>query len=445
MARFNLESPNQLSQRCALDDLIAWALAEITMKKQQSPASLKSASGGGFFFEDKVAALLLCEMLIGKQSLDKNWGVTQQLERQAGDWEPFGDLVLTVPNFAGKLVKCGCSVKSNQPVNTNGCRPDLRSGLWATMARQNFVRNEDALALFSSPLAQVPHKHLNALCEQARENDASRLEQKILHQNHQDARRIYDSFRHSTDKSQNGLPGHALAHLVSREFDFEDKTSRDEAEALRLCRELLSPDTATDNTTTDLPPAAHHHIEQFLNALLLEPLCTEPPRIAELRPIWREIAAFIFSTPKWLRGRSMNCQEVLSNFLLYGSSIASSGEEYWSPLVDDLRPHFKQYLDTLAHDAHEQSSFAHFLITKAGQRLLIDALVWLQPSWALASDWFWETAVEENHFSNLLEHAWRYNFADIRANPDALKAFKTLTLKLAAQQAPIALEVQQQI
>ena len=71
--------------------------------------------------------------------------------------------------------------------------------------------------------------------------------------------------------------------------------------------------------------------------------------------------------------------------------------------------------------------------------------LWLQPSWTLASDWFWKTAVERNHFSNLLEHAWRHNFAEIRGNPEALKAFKTLTLKLAVYHVPIALEVQQQI
>jgi hypothetical protein len=195
----------------------------------------------------------------------------------------------------------------------------------------------------------------------------------------------------------------------------------------------------------DLPPAAHHHIERFLSALVIESFRTEPPRITELRPIWLEIAVYIFSTPKWLQARERDCQEVLKNILLYGSSGASSGEEFWSPLVDDLRPYFKKYVNTLAHDAHEQSSLAHFLITKAGQRLLIDAFIWLQPSWTLASDWFWKTAVERNHFSNLLEHAWRHNFADIRANPDALKAFKTLTLKLAVCHVPIALEVQQQI
>ena len=37
MARFNLESPNQLSQRCVLDDLTAWALAEASSVTEPAP------------------------------------------------------------------------------------------------------------------------------------------------------------------------------------------------------------------------------------------------------------------------------------------------------------------------------------------------------------------------------------------------------------------------
>ena len=72
-------------------------------EKRATP-SLKSASGAGFTFEDKTAALLLCEMLTAQRSLGEEYGIVQQLERQAVDWEPFGDLLLYVPNSAGTLV-----------------------------------------------------------------------------------------------------------------------------------------------------------------------------------------------------------------------------------------------------------------------------------------------------------------------------------------------------
>lgn len=222
------------------------------MEKTTTAPSLKSTSGSGFWFEDKVAAVLICEMLAAKQSIGNGWGLTQTIECQAADWEPFGDILLTLRTNTGKLVKCGCSVKSNQPVNSNGCVPEVRPAFWQVLKKPHFVRGEDALALLSSPLARAAHTHLNSLCNQARELDPVRLEQKIVFQDHDEARRIYESFRHANDSTQNGLPGHVLAHLIPRGFDFEDSASQDEAEALRLCRELLHSSAATDEAAVNL-------------------------------------------------------------------------------------------------------------------------------------------------------------------------------------------------
>ncbi len=123
----------------------------------------------------------------------------------------------------------------------------------------------------------------------------------------------------------------------------------------------------------------------------------------------------------------------------------ASQDEFWGPLVEELRPWVKVHLSEIWDDAHDQSSFARFLTTKAGSTLLIDALVWLQPAWELNSEWFWKTVIEDNDFSELLEHAWRHKFPEIHANPIALKAFKILTLKLAAHHVPIAMEIQQNL
>jgi hypothetical protein len=108
-------------------------------KKKTKQPSLKSASGAGFTFEDKAAAMLLSEMLTGVHSLGAEFGVIQKLERQAGDWEPFGDLLLDVPNSDGKLIRCGGSVKSNRLVNANGCDSELCTGMWGTMAKSVFA------------------------------------------------------------------------------------------------------------------------------------------------------------------------------------------------------------------------------------------------------------------------------------------------------------------
>ena len=195
----------------------------------------------------------------------------------------------------------------------------------------------------------------------------------------------------------------------------------------------------------NLPPAAHHHITQFLGALLLEAMGTDPPRLAELLPVWREMVEYLFSLPQWAAAPSRGCLEVWQHLFLYGTPFTSVGDQIFIPFVEELRTLFERHVRTHLDDAHDQSAFAGFLTTKAGERLLVDALVWLSPSWSQANQWFWQTAVERSHFANLLGCAWREHFPTIRNNPEALNAFKTLTLKLAAQQVPIALEVQEQL
>ncbi len=211
---------------------------------------LKSASGSGFSFEDKVAALLFAEMLVGRPSLGSEWGVAERVERQAPDWEPFGDLLLTVRDHQGKPVKCGCSVKSNRQVNSKACDPKLQSGLWQIIAKPIFDRSTDMLGLFCAELSHDVSTMLNQFCKQSRqEPDARRLDEKITHAKH---RKIYSSFASPADEGDPGLPRHVLAHLIPREFDFEDVASKSEAEAVALCREALCSEAATEQESLNL-------------------------------------------------------------------------------------------------------------------------------------------------------------------------------------------------
>ena len=205
-------------------------------QENQHTASLKSTSGAGFSFEDKVAAVLLCEMLAGVHSLGTKFGIIQRLERQAGDWEPFGDLLLEIPNSEGTLIRCGGSVKSNRLVNTNGCDSELCAGMWTTMAKPVFAPKSDFVLLISAPLSAKVADHLSNLHQQASSIDAERLDQKIVHAN---LRKIYESFRKVGDATAKGLPGNVLARLLHREFDFEATVSRSEMEALKCCRDIL--------------------------------------------------------------------------------------------------------------------------------------------------------------------------------------------------------------
>ena len=219
-------------------------------KRSAAPPNLKSASGVGFSFEDKVAAFLCCEMLSGKSSLGAKWGIVERIERQAADWGPFDDLLLTVPNQEGKLAKCCCSIKSNRQFNTNGCSAELRDGVWAVLAKPVFDQKLDSLGLFCAELSNDVSPILNQLCRQAGEEERPlRLDEKITDRKH---RKIYDSFRHPTDKGDTGLPWNILVRLIPREFDFEKLSSRSEATAVSLCRDILAPSDSGNNRPHEL-------------------------------------------------------------------------------------------------------------------------------------------------------------------------------------------------
>lgn len=218
--------------------------------RSKAQFNLKAASGAGFSFEDKITAFLFCEMLAGKSSLGGKWGVVERIERQAGDWEPFGDLLLTAHNIDGKSAKCGCSVKSNKQITTNGCNTELRDGCWSVIAKPCFNQSVDALGIFCAVLSSQASPVLNQLCKQAVEEERPRrLDEKIKELKH---RKIYDSFRHPTNTGDSGLSWHILSRLIPREFDFEDATSRNEEAAVTLCREMLAPSDASNERPRDL-------------------------------------------------------------------------------------------------------------------------------------------------------------------------------------------------
>ena len=212
--------------------------------------SLKSASGAGFSFEDKVAASLMAEMLAGRRSLGDNYGALERVERQANDWEPFGDLLLTALNQSGAACKIGASVKSNRQITTGGCNADLATGLWTVSGRNIFTADRSALALFSAPLSADVTDQLDLLCGQARaEPEPERLDEKVVHKQ---ARKIYDSFRSSVVEGAAGLPGVVLRHFFVRQFDFEATVSKSEAEALWQCGEALSLDCRSEGESERL-------------------------------------------------------------------------------------------------------------------------------------------------------------------------------------------------
>src|SRR5438477_12301729 len=123
------------------------------MSSTSKTGTLKSASGAGFSFEDKVASALMAEMLAGQRSLGRQYDVATGIERQANDWEPFGDIVVAAPNEHGEFCKIGGSVKSNRQITANGANADFCAGIWTAIRKETFVTGRSALALYSAPLS----------------------------------------------------------------------------------------------------------------------------------------------------------------------------------------------------------------------------------------------------------------------------------------------------
>jgi len=194
-----------------------------------------------------------------------------------------------------------------------------------------------------------------------------------------------------------------------------------------------------------LPPAAHHHITQFLSAVLIEAIRTDPPQLAKLLSLWRAMTEHLLGSPRWTGDLRRKENEVWKYIFLYGSSVTSAHDKDHVPFVRGLHDLFERHVKTMDADPYDQSSLAAFLLSDAGEQLLVDALEWLNPSWQKAGPYFWKRAVEHHYFEGLLQRAWQKHFASVRERPDALKAFKVLTLNLASLQVAAAVEIQRQI
>ncbi|MDQ8208175.1 hypothetical protein QEH52_11690 [Coraliomargarita sp. SDUM461003] len=194
-----------------------------------------------------------------------------------------------------------------------------------------------------------------------------------------------------------------------------------------------------------LPPAAHHHIEQFLNVVLLEAVRTDPPKTDQLMGLWGPFADFLAAQDVWATSKSRDADDVWKVILLFGSDFASDGEAAFAPLVQKLATHYRRFIERIQYDSYTQSTLVAFLIKDAAAPIFIDTLEWFHSSWKEAKGYFWETGIERGDFERLLEFGWNNRFEDIRKNPSALAAFKTLTLNLATHNSAAAIDIQNRI
>jgi hypothetical protein len=191
-----------------------------------------------------------------------------------------------------------------------------------------------------------------------------------------------------------------------------------------------------------LPPAAHHHIEQFLNAVLREAVRNNPPNTDRLMALWGSFADFLAAQDVWATTKSKDAEEVWKVILLFGSHFASDGGAVFAPIVQMLAAHYRKFIERIHDDCYTQGALAAFLTKDAAAPIFIGALEWFHGGWKEAKSYFWEIGIERGNFERLLDFGWNNRFKDIRRSPTALAAFKTLTLNLAAHNSAAAIDIQ---
>ena len=194
-----------------------------------------------------------------------------------------------------------------------------------------------------------------------------------------------------------------------------------------------------------LPPAAHHHIERFLNAVLLAALRTKPSKTDRLMGLWVSFADFLAAQHVWTTPKSRDAEEVWKVVLLFGSHFASDGDAVFAPLVLKLATYYQTFIGRNRYDSYTQSALARFLTKDAASLIFTEALGWFDSGWKDAKSYFWDIGVQQGDFEKLLEFGWNNRFEDIRQNPSALAAFKTLTVSLAAHNSGAAINIQNRI
>ena len=161
--------------------------------------------------------------------------------------------------------------------------------------------------------------------------------------------------------------------------------------------------------------------------------------------LWVSFADFLAAQHVWTTPKSRDAEEVWKVVLLFGSHFASDGDAVFAPLVLKLATYYQTFIGRNRYDSYTQSALARFLTKDAASLIFTEALGWFDSGWKDAKSYFWDIGVQQGDFEKLLEFGWNNRFEDIRQNPSALAAFKTLTVSLAAHNSGAAINIQNRI
>ena len=212
-------------------------------------ATRRSTSGAGFDFEDRVAAWLLVQELKGRTfpGIGVGRAVRLQMQTDSLGWR-LDDILLTV-DASGKERRLALSCKGNTQVSGNGLPADFMQRAWHDYAAPEspIKRGADVLALATRGGHPAFDPLWAAIKLAAKDDDAAlALAQIRKTKKH---RQVFERLAGAAGTGSLAPNGETLGLLRSIEvvpFDFHLTNSKDEEQAISLCRSALRSNSRAD-------------------------------------------------------------------------------------------------------------------------------------------------------------------------------------------------------
>jgi hypothetical protein len=197
----------------------------------------------------------------------------------------------------------------------------------------------------------------------------------------------------------------------------------------------------------NLGGVGHYWVEDFLTKWFSDAL-TVAPLPDNLFCQWRAMIDFSFSSPAWTAttwGRGWHAADLWCHLMGYGQTIRGLWGEQHRQTVDAMQPYYHRWATEVLHLHRCLTGFSVFLMNKAADGLLLEAVCWIEASLSKANaDFFNERDVKEC-LAVLVDHCWQKHKDALRQRSDSFKAFTTVLRRLADFQNPTALEIQQKL
>lgn len=217
----------------------------------RSVSGPKKTAGSGYSYEDEVVAFFLVWLLRGTHPISGIAGpITQVSTQKVREWPGFDDLVLYFEQ-GGQQVRCALSIKSSPQVTRKSVPTDFVQAAWKMLLHEEtnaFNPALDWLGMICPPHDTL--RDLNQLIRYAHYQTEVEFKQNVFAKGYasEEARSLLRSLACPAELAKDSTEGncspyHLLQKLsiIGLDLDFED--SKDRAQAVTICQELLTDGT----------------------------------------------------------------------------------------------------------------------------------------------------------------------------------------------------------